>query len=135
VAARHPHLRVARAALADAVWQDLAGAAAPAPEGPTLAVASVARPLAFARQVESETGAPVTLAPFPDHHEFTHRDVQAMRRKAGERTVVVTEKDAVKLCPYQADLEPVRVLAQTLRWEAGEDAVMELLAALPDRRP
>jgi len=107
-----PAARPGRVALVPHGWHSVDGAPAPAPEGPTLAVTAVARPESFAVQVEAATGAPIELLAFPDHHEFTPDDVKAMRARAGERTVVVTEKDAVKLQPYEAVLGPaLRVLS------------------------
>ncbi|NJD19290.1 MAG: tetraacyldisaccharide 4'-kinase, partial [Gemmatimonadetes bacterium] len=120
VAALFPELRVARAALVPDGWQHLDGTPAPPPEGPTLAVTAVARPELFSAQVAAATGGPAELMAFADHHEFVSSDVEAMRARARQRTLVVTEKDAVKLHPHQGALEPVRVLAQALRWEAGE---------------
>jgi tetraacyldisaccharide 4'-kinase len=131
VAALFPALVLGRAALVPHGWQTLGGAPAPAPEGPTLAVTAVARPESFAVQLEAATGAPTELLAFPDHHEFTPDDVKAMRARAGERTVVVTEKDAVKLQPYEAMLGPaLRVLSLSLRWEAGEAALVGLVTAV-----
>ncbi|GMV07808.1 MAG: hypothetical protein AMXMBFR53_40830 [Gemmatimonadota bacterium] len=130
VSGRFPHLAVAVAALLPGHWQDLSGAPAGAPTGPTLAVAAVARPDAFAVQVEEAIGVEAELVPFPDHHAFTEVEVRAMRQRAGTRTVVVTEKDAVKLVPYRTLLEPVRVLTQSLRWERGEDAVTRLVTGV-----
>lgn len=131
VAALFPALLVGRVALVPHGWHSLDGAPAPAPEGPTLAVTAVARPESFAAQLEAATGAPTELLAFPDHHEFTHDDVKAMRARAGERTVVVTEKDAVKLQPHETALGPaLRVLSLSLRWEAGEAALAGLVTAV-----
>ena len=127
VAHRFPHLTLGQAALVPGGWQDLAGNPAPPPEGPVLAVAAVARPEAFEVHVESETGQEAELMAFPDHHDFRPEDVRAMRARAGQRTVVVTEKDAVKLLLHPTTLGPVRVLVQTLRWESGEEAVTQLV--------
>ena len=81
--------------------------------------------------MEAATGAPTELLAFPDHHEFTPDDVEILRARAGERTVVVTEKDAVKLQRYGATLgRTVRILSQALRWEAGEAALTTLVTAL-----
>jgi len=129
VARRFPLVELGRVAFVTGGWQDLSGRAAPLPEGPVLAATAVARPECFAVQAASEAGGGVELMAFPDHHEFDARDAGVMRSRAGERTVVVTEKDAVKLQPFESILEPVRVLAQTLRWEAGESAVANLITA------
>lgn len=129
VRARFPRMAVGRVALGPAGWRDFAGASGPPPEGPTLSVAAVARPELFAAQVEAETGARSELMAFPDHHEFGPADVKAMRARARGRTVVVTEKDAVKLEPQRSALEPVRVFTEALRWESGEVVLTELVTA------
>ncbi len=133
VGGEHPHLAVAVAALLPGGWQELDGTPAPAPMGPTLAVAAVARPEAFLAQLRTVTGGPAELVAYPDHHAYTERDARAIRMRAGERTVVVTEKDAVKLRAHAALLAPVRVLVQALVWEAGEGALTELVSSVAAR--
>jgi tetraacyldisaccharide 4'-kinase len=126
-----PGLAVTRVALVPCGWQHLDGTPAPPPEGPALAVTSVARPEAFAVQVGREIGTPPELLAFPDHHEFTAADVKALRARAGKRTVVVTEKDAVKLLAWDATLGPsLRVLPQALRWDAGEADLARLVTTV-----
>lgn len=127
---RHPHLQLARVRMATGRWLDLDGREVQGPGGEVLAAAGVARPEAFRAQVEERVGVAVPLLAFPDHHAFTAVDVGAMRAHAGSGTVVVTEKDAVKLRPFRAALEPVRVLAQTLVWEEGERALRERIGAV-----
>lgn len=123
-----PGVVTGRLALLPGAWEDLDGARASPPRGPTLAVAALARPEAFAAQVEAATGEPTELVAFPDHHGFTLDDVKALRARAGERTVVVTEKDGVKLQPFAAPLgHNVRVLEQSLCWEAGEAEIARLV--------
>ena len=34
---------------------------------------------------------------FPDHHNFTEKDIQAIRERAAGRTILTTEKDATRL--------------------------------------
>lgn len=130
----NPRLVVGRIALVPGGWRDLEGAPAPPPDGPVLAVAGVARPHAFVQQLSELLGSPAGLLAYPDHHRFGPGDVRAMRAAAGPCTVVVTEKDATKLHAFRHQLGPVRVLAQTLRWEAGEDTVTRLLEAVAEGR-
>lgn len=132
VARRFPSTEVAVLHLAPGRWQDLQGHPAEAPEGPVLAAAAVARPRDFAANVEAALGERVALAAHPDHHEYSAADVRALRRRAGSRTVVVTEKDAVKLVEHADALGPARVLSQELRWEGGRDVVEALLSATID---
>ena len=123
-----PGITVARVALVPGSWQHLDGTPAPPPQGPVLAVTSVARPETFALQVEVATRAPVELLAFPNHHEFRPAEVRALRARAGERTVLVTEKDAVKLHPFETTLgRSLRVVPQALRWEAGEADLTRLV--------
>jgi tetraacyldisaccharide 4'-kinase len=137
VSARFPELPVARAVLQAAEWQHLDGTAAPPPSGPILIATGVADPESVVVAVRAALaaagppGAPVpepALWAFPDHHEFRERDALALTSRLDEGTLVVTEKDAVKLVRFRGHLPRVRVLALELRWETGEDAVEALLA-------
>ena len=108
-------------------WLTLAGDAAPDPGSDVLAVSAVARGEAFAREVANAVGGGkgrVDALSFPDHHEYSDGDIREIRRRAKDRTVVVTEKDAVKLMTFQEALGDVRVLAQGISWEHGLDAVL-----------
>lgn len=134
VGRRFPHLAVGRMAFDTGAWTDLDGEPAPPPSGPLVAVAGIARPDAFALQVARYSHGPVTLLAYPDHHRFTLGDVRAMRGAAGGRTVVVTEKDAVKLATFGDELPTARVLGQTLRWESGEEAVKRRMDEVAERR-
>jgi tetraacyldisaccharide 4'-kinase len=133
VARTHPRLPAGVAALLPGGWEDLGGGSGARPTGPVLAVAAVARPEAFAEQVLRVVGASTELMAFPDHHPFGEADARAIRARAGDRTVVVTEKDAVKLQRFAALLEPVRVMVQALVWEAGEEALAEMVTSVAPR--
>ena len=122
-----PHLRVGVAALVPGEWRDLEGRRTGEPKGALMAAAAVARPEDFRVQASEATGQDVPLVPFPDHHLYSERDARGLRARAGSRTLVVTEKDAVKLRTFESILGPVHVLTQTLRWEEGEEAVRDLI--------
>lgn len=116
-------------------WETLSGGPASTPEGPVLAVGSVARPDSLRVLVE-ETGVPcMDVLAFPDHHPYREGDVEEILRRAGGRVIVTTEKDAVKLDVFRDRLPSVRVLP--LRIEAGStrgpsalEAVKALLGSL-----
>lgn len=79
-------------------WSDLAGNPANPPRGDVLAVCSIARPRAFAAGLgELLPEARIELAPYPDHHEYTAGDVASLLARRDGRTIVCTDKDAVKL--------------------------------------
>ena len=127
VASDHAHLAMARVHLAPGGWQDLAGKPADAPTGPVVVATAIARPEAFATNVETALGTSVEVVSYTDHHEFTPKEVRALAQRAGRRQVVVTAKDAVKLTAFSAQLPNARVLSQELRWEEGEDLVRRLI--------
>lgn len=112
-------------------WLDLAGSPAEAPDGPLLAVASVAEPRGFAELVRERTGRAPELATFPDHHAYSEGDVARIVDRAGGRTVVTTEKDAVKLAPFGRLLAGTRVLPLRVRPSSAVRA--SLRALLGDR--
>ena len=74
------------------------------------AFCGIGNPEAFARTLAAAPlGARVAhFQAFPDHHAFTRRDLEdvaAAARRAGCRTVVMTQKDAVKCAPVLLDSE------------------------------
>ena len=83
-------------------WSDLAGGPAIAPGGDVLAVCSVARPHAFAHGLEELLpAARIELAAYPDHHEYSADDLSALVARRAGRTIVCTDKDAVKLVRHR----------------------------------
>lgn len=83
-------------------WSDLAGGPASAPGEDVLAVCSIARPRAFAAGLEALLpGTRIELAAYPDHHEYTAGDVAALLARRAGRTIVCTDKDAVKLVAHR----------------------------------
>jgi len=129
-------LPVVRARLLPDGWTDLHGSPASPPEGPVLAACSIARPESFGRILREVGSASVDLAAFPDHHEYDLADVadlgrrlESLRGGASGGTLVVTEKDAVKLAPFADALPETRVLALRVEMEEGE-ILARLLTAL-----
>ena len=87
-------------------WRDLEGRAADPPAGDVLAVSSIARPETFLAGLRALLpGGRAELAAFADHHAYTSRDVAALLGRRGDRTVVCTAKDAVKLASF-AEMGP-----------------------------
>ena len=83
-------------------WSDLAGDPANAPCEDVLAVCSIARPRAFAAGLgRLLPAAQVELVSYPDHHEYTGEDVAALLGRRNGRTIVCTDKDAVKLVRHR----------------------------------
>lgn len=82
-------------------WRDLSGAAAAPPQGDVLAVSAIARPGAFVRGLAKLLpGAAVESVDFADHHAYTRSDADALLARCAGRSLVCTEKDAVKLAAF-----------------------------------
>lgn len=96
-----PGVPIQEAKLCMGGWSDLDGTAAEPPEGDVLAVSSVARPAAFLAGLKGLLpDGRAELVPFADHHEYSPGDVSSLLRRRGDRTLVCTEKDAVKLASF-----------------------------------
>lgn len=97
------------------------------PAGDLLAVSSIAEPDTFHEMVRSRASGVVEGMAFPDHHPFSHKDVHRIVERAAGRSVVITEKDAVKLRSFSQELLGTYVLRLQVAWDFGQDAVMELV--------
>lgn len=97
-----------------------------------LVLTAVARPEELRRDVQAVSRGSVGLLAFPDHHGFNADDVRRASALAGDRPIVVTEKDAVKLDPWVDELEGAWVLLQRMAWDWGEDAVTRRIATVRD---
>ncbi len=98
---------------------------------PVLAVAAVADPRAFIRQL-SALGADVRFSIFPDHHAFTLAEAEDLARslEPGERAIC-TLKDAVKLAGlWPRDAGPLWYVSQQVSLEENEAMVDDLLSAV-----
>ncbi len=118
-----PHLREAPVTVAfvPTGWTTLKGEEADGPPGDYLAVAGIGDPDSFSRVLRDETGRPGDLLPFPDHHPYSWRDVQTLLDLSGGRTVVTTEKDAIRLAPFAQHFPEARVLRLGVKVLEGEE--------------
>ncbi|MBI4521213.1 MAG: tetraacyldisaccharide 4'-kinase [Gemmatimonadetes bacterium] len=132
-----PDVPVTLVALRPSGWRLLDGSPASGPSGDVMTLAAVARPDLVAAAVERSIGRRVELLRFPDHHKYTLADAAAIRRRAGSRTIVTTEKDAVKLAPFADVLGDTRVLALEVAPERGGEHLeswLEMLFSLARER-
>jgi tetraacyldisaccharide 4'-kinase len=104
-----------------------------------LAVAGIAHPERFGRDLMAAGYEVAEHHWFADHHRFTPADVAALAARAvagGGRAVVTTDKDAVRLehlWPHDVPLYRVPV---TLEWDTPNvlfDRVHALLAGMAER--
>ena len=124
--------RAVHASIRPAGWRTLAGAPIAAP-AEAVAVASIAEPASFHRTLESAGTALALRLDFPDHHEYSAADIEAIVRAAGARPIATTAKDAVKLGALE-DRADVRVLEQEVVIEEGEAELLERIDAALEMR-
>jgi len=91
---------------------DLLGVATEPPSGPVVVASGVGDPEAVTRVLAESVGPgrDIEELVFPDHHAYTRADVIQLQARARDRTLVTTEKDAVKLRPFANELAGTRVL-------------------------
>ncbi|HEX8392722.1 MAG TPA: tetraacyldisaccharide 4'-kinase [Longimicrobium sp.] len=119
-----PEMPVAQIALRPAELVPLHGAAAMEVSAlagrRVLAVAALATPAPFVEHLRA-TGATVDPALYPDHHEFTAAEAEAIRARSAGGWMVMTHKDAVKLRALLPADAPAFVLHQRVEAGAGAD--------------
>jgi tetraacyldisaccharide 4'-kinase len=126
---RYPGLVKGAVHLAGGGFASWDGEPVPPPSSNVLAVAGVARPEAFRASVRGVVSGAVELLAFGDHHDYSRTDATRIRRQAGSRALVTTEKDAVKLIAHRDILGPALILRQRLIWDWGEDSMLRLVEA------
>jgi tetraacyldisaccharide 4'-kinase len=138
-AARAPHVPRAAAVLAPAALIDAHGGVTRPLSSlagvDVIAVAGVADPSAFARQLE-QLGARVRLYDYADHYPFAAEDAVRLARagEAGDR-VVCTLKDAVKLAPVWPRGGPgLWYVTQQVILERGRPEVERLIGQILEAR-
>jgi len=99
------------------------------PSGEVVALAAIARPDWFVENARAAGATIGDIVAFPDHHTYGDDDIERILRLAGERPIVTTAKDAVKLQALAARTE-VWILEQHVVPEHGAESFGELLDGL-----
>jgi tetraacyldisaccharide 4'-kinase len=97
---------------------------------PVAAMCAVGNPESFRELLEDLGADVVATCFFPDHHAYQAEDWERVRAALGDsgaESIVVTEKDAVKLPPAPEDLPPVAAVAVDLSIMKGEESWDELV--------
>ncbi len=100
------------ARLADAASTPVAPSA-----GPVVAVAGIAHPAGFFRDLKAAGWSIARELPYRDHHRYTAADVAAIAgaaRAAGAPLVLTTEKDLVRLLPFRPFGVPIACVPMTV---------------------
>ena len=103
------------ARLADAAGTPVAPSA-----GPVLALAGIAHPAGFFRDLQAAGWAVAREMPYRDHHSYTASDVRRIgdaARAAGARLILTTEKDLVRLLPFRPFAVPIAYVPMAVEIE------------------
>jgi tetraacyldisaccharide 4'-kinase len=98
----------------------------------------IARPEQFFAQVRAAGITPAAEIVFRDHHSYKRSDIErlvAVRGKLSAGGFLTTEKDAVNLGSFQADLKPFAIAALSLTLDHPTDVVDAILARIAERKP
>ena len=98
------------------------------PPRDVVVVTAIARPDLLLAHVLEDFNVTRMLA-YPDHYEFSERDVEHIRAAAAGSAILTTEKDAVKLAGIMA-AHNVWVLEQQVIIESGQDVILAALDAV-----
>lgn len=98
----------------------------------SLVICGIARPYSFIRVLEEHSIDVKNKILFPDHKEYTIKEIQEIRKKfydTNSFSVLTTQKDAVKLTNYSKDLDDIDIyyLKIELKLEKEEQFRNELL--------
>jgi tetraacyldisaccharide 4'-kinase len=116
-------------------WTDLEGDPAESPEGDYLALCGIGDPDGFSRTLVDATGRYGETFSFPDHHDYSWGDVLEIQSRLMGRTLVTTEKDAVKLHAFRHDLPDARVLRLKMEFLEGEERLWRHVRGILKARP
>jgi tetraacyldisaccharide 4'-kinase len=92
------------------------------PGQPVVAVASIARPDLFLRQLRDQGAQVEVMLAYPDHFDYKAADAEQIAARADSRLIVTTAKDAVKLRPLLPE-RALHVAEQDLVVESGAAAL------------
>ncbi|QDT00768.1 tetraacyldisaccharide 4'-kinase [Adhaeretor mobilis] len=98
-----------------------------------VAFCGIGNPAGF-RHTLAELGCePVGWHELPDHHDYTREDVEHLERLTSEHSadlLLCTRKDLVKLRVDEIGQTPLRALGVELKFLAGENELVDLLARI-----
>lgn len=78
----------------------------------SLVICGIARPYSFLKILEEHNIDIRNKILFPDHKHYTHKEIQAIRKKFYETnsySVLTTQKDAVKLTEFAKELDDIEI--------------------------
>ncbi len=118
------------------IWRVQRDIIAPEVSEPCLAFCGIARPEAFFAQLRAAGINLVGTRKFRDHHAYTKSDVRSLlaaRKKSGATSFITTEKDAINLEPFLAELAPLHLAPVYMQIDDANAVAKTLWAAIAAR--
>jgi tetraacyldisaccharide 4'-kinase len=118
------------------LWRVQRDIVAPQVDDPCLAFCGIARPGTFFAQLRAAGVNVSATRTFGDHHSYTKSDIRALltaRQKAGATCFVTTEKDAINLEPFLAELAPIQVAPVYMQIQDANAVIKTIWAAIAAR--
>ena len=104
----------------------------------TVAFCGIARPEQFFAGLKQLGLELVATVRFPDHHRYRQRDINRLLRikvQTGAREFITTEKDAINLRPFLAELRTYKTATLDLELQDAGKMMDTLLRTLEERCP
>jgi tetraacyldisaccharide 4'-kinase len=118
------------------IWRVLRSLAIPgAPKNP-IAFCGIARPQRFVEQLRNAGIQPVAETFYHDHHQYTPADIRDLLRLQKENhaeAFITTEKDAINLGQYLAELDPM-IARVEMELVNAADALDTIFRVIAERR-
>lgn len=102
-----------------------------------VAFCGIARPQNFFLQLRKAEIEPAAEAAFRDHHRYTASDVRdllALARQSDADGFVTTEKDAINLETFAAQLQPLAIIPVRMQLENADAAIDDMLRIVDERK-
>lgn len=103
-----------------------------------VAFCGIARPQNFFLQLRKAEVEPAAEAAFRDHHRYTPTDVRdllALKQQSEADGFVTTEKDAINLGSFGAELQPLAIIPVRMQLENADAALDAILHIVAARKP
>ena len=118
------------------VWQVRRQLELSHPSGKLIAFCGIGRPKQFFEGLKTAGQELASEVVFRDHYSYGQRDVDHLlefKTRTGADGFIITEKDAINLGALTTQLEPLRTATLTMKLEAPEQAITEMLQVLEQR--
>jgi tetraacyldisaccharide 4'-kinase len=106
------------------------------PDGRLIAFCGIGRPKQFFDSLKASGQSLAGEIAFRDHHHYAQPDMDrllTLKKQTGADGFITTEKDAINLGAFTAQLQPLRIAGLSMQLESAEQAMTEMLEEIEQR--